>query len=83
MHDINYYLRRAQFYFIKFHSTCKICEVFNLTTGLEVIPNLWRCSGSLVIKMVQNYLKKNNKESKIKEIIFKDFLIKLPRPSKQ
>ena len=58
------------------------CEVFNLTTRREVISSPWRCLGSLVIKMVQKLFKEISKEKK-KEILFKYFITKLPRPSKQ
>ena len=59
------------------------CEGFNLTIGLEVISSPWRCSRSLVIKMVQKIFKEISKERKIKEILFKYFITKLSRPSKQ
>ena len=48
-----------------------------------VISNFWRCLGRLVIKVIQKLFQEISKESKIKEIIFKDFRITLPRPSKQ
>ena len=44
--------------------SASICKVFNFSTSPEVISNLWRCLGSLVIKMVQNYLRKITKKAK-------------------
>ena len=40
------------------------CEGFYLATSPEVISNLWRCLGSLVIKMIQKYLRKITKKTK-------------------
>ena len=55
-----------------------VCEVFYLTRGLQVISNFWRCSRSLVIKMVQKLFKKISNKRKIKEILFKYLITKLP-----
>ena len=50
------------------------CEVIYLTTGLEVIFNLWRCSRCLIIKMGEKLVNETSEESKIKEIFFRIFI---------
>ena len=59
------------------------CEVCILTTGLEVISNLWKCFRKFGDQDGSKLFKEVSKESKITEILFKYFIAKLPRPSKQ
>ena len=57
--------------------------ISQVTTGPKVILNLWICLGGLVIKMNKILFNENRKERKIKKILYKYFITKLSRPSKQ